>query len=1347
VAATKTLRLELSKDNTSRHMTNDGSGATDQGSGGEPHWIVGKAFGLGGGRTDVYRVHAQIDESGQYTNVGRVIGADLVLRGSATHIDQGGNISRLRMRPITPSADAWSEGNRGENSWGADEYLNERLTDASSASVVSQQLDPGVVNRIDIMPLLRFWAPTSVLFRIGGVDVAGRSHINRGFKVWSDDEDKSSHAFECCSIDHATSGNRPYVEVTYEPSTTKPVAVAIAPLGNVNDAPTFVVGMADEDPDQRISAYELEVRKVGGTALTWNQPKTAATAAERATGAQGQCSIVAPKSQFKIGQQQEWRARVWDSEPKPSYSDWTPWVDSRFTVTGGVPTLGTVSPIGTVDRMAGVRFMVPWTHPQGKAIASLRIQTRVSTVEGSPLWDGTDNAWDTGDVTPTATEQTSKTVNRGYTGDSLEAGNYSWRIMVTDVLGAQSAWAYGTYVLTADYDVENPGAGDNVGYSRKSVGFRIILRAMGTSRGPGALKAVIEDALNVGMSSYVSAPGECYFTLPATHPQVGECEPFKRHCSFEQYRNGKWQEIWAGILIDFDATGDDVVINGMDYIGLLSLDIERRSWKSGDANSKKPKYYNQTISSIIADQLDTAIGTTDSPVGFIERPPGGTASFQTLATKIVIDASYRQRLEFIRGLLDSYRAGTGVRSRLVVRRKQNSTSDETHGYSYAFNLLADSGTNRKALRLEWGGLVQGFRIQAFGDFAVRVLGIGREVNELKPHYATGNAPNMSTSTWGNLARVAVWQDIDDEADLQRRVDQLAAESARVGKRMALGLRVRGIAPFDGWDLTDSVPIDIVRGVVDTGNFAPDPSGETAGLSWWTIWGTEWRWYPDGHDELTLVVRPREDSNPPNPDLVVGKPFVPTPEWTMAPGAPNTATMAQLTLFYLDTDTNDTYEKVVDEATGVESYVLTAEGGGGGGGTPDTTPPGVITGLGIEGTVYLREDGTLVSGFDIDWVTPADTDVVGYDVELDSDPAFPAPQTRTPSAPPFHWEPVTPLAIVGISADPVPITYYVRVRAFDAAGNRLEWDDPTTPPPVASGTAPTDPWAPDEPESLTASPGYRLVSLSWPRVDFADLSRYGVRYTAAKAGVTPPEPDLDGWIDLSTLSTRIVITNLIPGAHYWFEVRAIDRSGQVRAYADPPTNLVPIAVYASQEPEAGWSERIEAIPEALAPDDVSPMEDVQDFLATGTFDADLIKTGTIRIDNDPHIEAFDPAGRLTARWDANGALYLDPANPNRAMWINEAEVKVSEAFTGDVGTTVWRVISSAEGISGSDINWGVIPGGHNLIPNAAFELVPFPTTVATVKTWTVAADWGASVAASDVNVTKTGADLTLTTATY
>jgi hypothetical protein len=996
MAASRERIFAISKDNTSRMLQSPKNAGfeVNQGSGGENHWIIGKVEDptTTPKRTDEYFVTAQINFPTDWSNIGRVTSAVLELNGSSHHLLPG-TTSRVWIKPTSPGVQSWTEGDDSEDHWSAGEFVRPpTVADSSVPIVKSDLLEPGIDNSIDMMPILWWHGPSTVLFRFNGVDQKGQGHENRGFRAYTPDTDQSSKASEFYSIQSSDASLRPQIRIVYEPSSTQPVATLQSPTGNVGDGFQFLVGFDDDDSAQYLTSYRVQVRKVGGTALTWDPGTQVATDNDRANG---YATIDAPLHQWTVGQTQEWRAKVTDSERTPSDSEWTAW-GSPFTVIGGAPTVGTPQTIASGSTMAGVHFRAPWTHPQGKAIQSLRIEVRSTTAPGSPAWDGSDNAWDSGDVTPTTSEQSQKLVNRTYGGESLLAGDYSWRVMVTDVLGVDSAWVYGTFTLTADWDAPI-GAGDNSGWARKMMGFRIILREMGVDRGPGAIRAIIEDASNVGASAYVSAPGELYFTLPATHPQVGECEPYRTHYALEQYRNGKWQELFAGILTDFDATGDDAVINGMDYIGLLSLDIERRAWiKGASGGDARPRYHDHSIGFIIKDQLQAARDTTDSTMGFISIPPDGP-TFQAMSNRVTIDASYRQRLEFIRGLIDSQRAGSGNRGRLLCRRVPGSTADETHGPAYEWNLLLDSGVDRPALRMEYGGLVQGFRIQAMGSFAVSTLAIGREVNELKPHYKTATAPGLTTAYWGNLAKVAVWQDIDDENDLARRAAQLAAESGRIGKRMALGLRVHGLGPFDGWDLTDSVPIDIVRGAVDTGHFAPDPDG----LSWWTIWGTEYRINPDGQDELTLVVKPREDSYAPDPDLIVSKPYTPTPEWTIGSGLPPDPALADIaSTYYLDSDTGYVY--VLDYSTDPPTYVYHAsmagpigpEGPPGDTGPPgppgaggDPTPPGAVRNLVVDPYSELQPDGTVISGVHLSWDPPADLDLSRYIIAIGTDATY------------------------------------------------------------------------------------------------------------------------------------------------------------------------------------------------------------------------------------------------------------------------------------------------------------------------------------------------------------------------
>jgi len=132
----------------------------------------------------------------------------------------------------------------------------------------------------------------------------------------------------------------------------------------------------------------------------------------------------------------------------------------------------------------------------------------------------------------------------------------------------------------------------------------------------------------------------------------------------------------------------------------------------------------------------------------------------------------------------------------------------------------DIGRDRPNIRLEYGGLVQGFRVVPFGQFATRLPAIGRIYNQSKVEYytATPPAPAGQDATWydevyGRYSVAATYQDMTDLNDLKRRANKAAAKMARVGKQLALNLRPGALKVKDGWDICDSVYVDINRGVV------------------------------------------------------------------------------------------------------------------------------------------------------------------------------------------------------------------------------------------------------------------------------------------------------------------------------------------------------------------------------------------------------------------------------------------------------------------------------------------------------------------------------------------------------
>ena len=70
------------------------------------------------------------------------------------------------------------------------------------------------------------------------------------------------------------------------------------------------------------------------------------------------------------------------------------------------------------------------------------------------------------------------------------------------------------------------------------------------------------------------------------------------------------------------------------------------------------------------------------------------------------------------GLIDSHKQGTGREARFYVRP----TTSPTPRWEWA--LTDNWGKDRPNIRLEYGGLLNDFRVVALGDFGTRVLGVG-----------------------------------------------------------------------------------------------------------------------------------------------------------------------------------------------------------------------------------------------------------------------------------------------------------------------------------------------------------------------------------------------------------------------------------------------------------------------------------------------------------------------------------------------------------------------------------------------------------------------------------------------
>jgi hypothetical protein len=755
---------------------------------------------------------------------------------------------------ISRKPNQWFDTGGGEEDWTGAVEANDWDVDANYDAWFKLHQNDGTKNVIVITNIVSAWVPKTVKLPDG---TPGKGLPNTGLvlTVSGSGSDVYERRWIVASDEHPSVGTRPILRIVYTVKGGTGLAFADSPVGDVApDVGLYFEGHYEPGlAEDHLSASQVRVLAATGGAVVWDSGTVVGGANDTETNT---FSVPAPAS-LKSQTFYDWEARV-----KNQKGAWTPWTPKlSFRKLSDPPSLSAPAPSGTFETLAGVTFQATYSDPDGNPLSRAQVQVRGTTPPGDPLWESGGHYWDSGLTPVSASESQSARIRRLYQGPGLTPGSYSYRLRAADQYDATSAWVYGTFTLTKGYE---PSPGEILspltGYDRRRQRFRIRIFGMGTNRAPGVLVAELYDAANVGASEYYNSAGEFFFTLPATHPQVAGIEPFQTHFSLELYRGEGWKPILNGLMTDFDATEDEVVFYGIDYVGVLAmLSDERYNASNPDlpVESGGAKYVDDTIDSIITDQLTRAKNATNSPVKFITV--GDISDFMT--EKVTIITTFKERLSFIAGLIDSHRAGTGRRTRLLCHRAADG--------SFSWRVPYDPGQTRDNLRLEYGGLIQGFQVIPFGQWGTKVHGIGRTSEGVKPFYAVETGPGIDETVWGSFPRVNVFADLEDSNDLIRRTRQAAIGVAKVGKRMALGIRVDSLDIKDGWDICDSIPVHIKRGVVDTTRY---------GSGYWTIWGWSWQSYPDGHTDTNLTILPREDTTPLDPDLIPSVPILDTPEW-------------------------------------------------------------------------------------------------------------------------------------------------------------------------------------------------------------------------------------------------------------------------------------------------------------------------------------------------------------------------------------------------------------------------------------------------------------------------------------
>lgn len=589
-----------------------------------------------------------------------------------------------------------------------------------------------------------------------------------------------------------------------------------------------------------------------------------------------------------------WRALMTDQEGQ--VSAWSALVTTSLTDTPpNAPTLNPVTGASfvTLDlvKFQGGTFSDP---DAGDHLDSHQVQLSPYP-SGDPRWDEADGIlWDSGQ---TFDPLGATSWVEYYSGRALVAGTYYWRARQWDQKAGVSNWTYATIVLSADFNPD-PGSYDAVQINPKApwrVLIRNLFQADGVTptvgRGPGQLVAVFEEAKNVGASLVYNSPGEIHFTLLKDDQQLAAVQPKQTHYAVEFYSGDGWQEKYAGVIWDIDATETDVIFKGIDYLALYDTIVDERydPLKPNKSYKSNGSYYSQvTIRNVVIDQLNYAKKQPDGWVGFI-----AIGAIATMSEKVSIYSTMQPTLAFVAGLLDSHRQGQGIRTRIKVVKTTTGT--------YQLQIIDAPGVIRSDLGLYYGELVQGYRVIIFGqDWANVQLVVGRNRDGVKVVYNTikGKTFQPATSLYGRIATVAVMDGVEDQADLNRRGLQAAMQSAKLGKNIAIGIRTLFLQPLKGWDVCDIFPVHILDGAVNT---------DAYGSGYWAAYACAWEATDIGQQSVVITLLPREDSSAPDPTLIPSHPISPQPEWQLGWTPPDP--LKASSKFWLDQDTGKVYTRV------------------------------------------------------------------------------------------------------------------------------------------------------------------------------------------------------------------------------------------------------------------------------------------------------------------------------------------------------------------------------------------------------------------------------------------------------
>jgi len=325
--------------------------------------------------------------------------------------------------------------------------------------------------------------------------------------------------------------------------------------------------------------------------------------------------------------------------------------------------------------------------------------------------------------------------------------------------------------------------------------------------GPSTLDGVIVTAAKVGWSWYSRYPASAFFTLRQDDAQNLRLLPLRHHIRITYINDatGYSVEVFNGRLNDPDSSVDDVIWSVFNYQAELSL--SRTAYRS--------LYPNKLVGTeIVTPEWALAKGAAYSlfghvTTGTIEDPLGsdGTTKIKTDTRFGVVDVP---RLMFFFDLCEIGRANTTNNVTFGITRTRP-------GGSHQFNFLKNAGSAITGQRLTFPGNIRDYRfLPGYGNLRNDLATIGTTT--------AGGAAEIVKTDEANAAIYGRRQDVftiktmsglagaATEFDAQNAITSRAVrEATNLQRDLSIDVRPDAFEPFNGWDLEDTIRVQIARG--------------------------------------------------------------------------------------------------------------------------------------------------------------------------------------------------------------------------------------------------------------------------------------------------------------------------------------------------------------------------------------------------------------------------------------------------------------------------------------------------------------------------------------------------------